>query len=130
MTETIKKLVEATTRQLDVDIEEVKEQIRISQHADPQQTARDLSSRLDELRTQNLALHLERQAKEAICDYLSGNPPSMPQQQLKLVSAEEIAKEKDLSKILDELNEKKTRGKRWTGVYSVATTITKHPKPH
>jgi hypothetical protein len=123
LTETIKKLVEATAR-LDSDIEEVREQIRLSNESDPQQTARNLSTRLDELRVQNVALNLERRAKEAVYDHLSGQRRP-PKRQLKLVTESDIAQEIDLAKVLAELNEQKVHSKHWTGIRSIRT-ITKH----
>jgi hypothetical protein len=105
LTETIKKLVEATAR-LDSDIEEVREQIRLSNESDPQQTARNLSTRLD------------------VYDHLSGQRRP-PKRQLKLVTESDIAQEIDLAKVLAELNEQKVHSKHWTGIRSIRT-ITKH----
>jgi hypothetical protein len=124
MTETIKKLVEATGR-LDLDIEQVREEIRLCDESDPQQSARDVSTRLDELRVQNASLQLERRAKEVVYEYLSGQR-CPPKRQLKLVTESEIAQEIDLAKVLADLNELKVRNKHWTGIRSIRT-ITKNP---
>lgn len=123
MTETIEKLVEATAK-LDSDIETVRQQIRTSNEADPQQESHELNLRIEQLRLQNSALHLERRAKEVVYDYLSGHI-TQPRKQLRVLSGEEIAKERDLSKVLEELSEKKPRGKHWTGIYAVTATIPK-----
>lgn len=101
MTETVKKLVEAVSH-LDEDIEHVREQIRSINESDPQHTAKNLNTRMQEIRTQNAALRLERLAKEVVYEHLSGRRCPL-KQQLQIIKAPQT--ETDLSRILTELDE-------------------------
>jgi septation ring formation regulator EzrA len=123
--ETIKKLVESTGK-LDGDIEHSIEQIRIFTEADPQQTTRDLRKHIEEVRLQNASLRLERMAKEVVYGHLL-HKTRQTERQLPVISADEIARERDLSSILEELSEQKPkpRGKHWAGLYSAA--LAKNP---
>lgn len=103
MTEIVKKLVEAVSR-LDEDIEHVRSQIHSTNESDPQHTARNLNTRMQEIRTQNAALCLERLAKEVVCEHLSDKRCPL-EQQLQIIKPPQMVTETDLSRILTELDE-------------------------
>ncbi|KAI6199571.1 hypothetical protein M3Y96_00641100 [Aphelenchoides besseyi] len=119
MTETIQKLVNAT-RHLDSDIKETEESIRMYTEADPQQTARDIRNKSDEIRSLSTALQLEREAK--VCNYFMARR-NREERQLPIVTETEIGNEKkNLIEILEQLenDDQKARRKRWTEVRSIA----------
>ncbi|KAI6237260.1 hypothetical protein M3Y95_00246400 [Aphelenchoides besseyi] len=120
MTETIHKLVNAT-RHLDLNIKKAEENIRMYTETDPQQTARDIRNKSDEIRSLNTTLRLEREAKVAVCNFFTAQR-NRKGRQLPIITETEINNKKNLNEILEQLESEKgkTRGKRWTEVRSIA----------